>query len=199
MRINIDLSKKSIEKAIKQIKAVQKKVQKDLPRVFLQKCVEWIKAEANNNLSRIPMDYEITSFIQKNWVVSPVVGNKITLSNTAQYEAGKNIAVFVEFGVGSVGQSKSHDMADEANYEYNVPSRYKQSDGKWTFNAHHQQYAIDLNKGYYYIYQRENSGQITAVTKGSPANMYLFKAMKAFETSGIYQKLWEQACAEVIG
>lgn len=199
MRINIDLSKKSIENAIKQIKAVQKKVQNDLPRVFLQKCVEWIKAESDNNLFRIPMDYEIISLIQKNWVVSPVVENTITLSNTAQYEAGKNIAVFVEFGVGSVGQSKSHEKADEANYEYNVPSRYKHSDGKWNFNAHHQQYAIDLNKGYYYIYQRNNSGQITAVTKGSPANMFLFKAVKSFETSGIYQKLWEQACAEVIG
>lgn len=199
MKINISLDKKSIENAIKQIKAVQKKVQTDLPRVFLQKCVEWIKNEANNNLSQIPMDYEIISLIQKSWTISPIVGNSITLSNTAEVERGKNVAVFVEFGVGSVGQSKAHDRADEANYEYDVPSRYKHADGKWTFNAHHQQYAIDLNKGYYYIYQRQNSGQITAVTKGSPANMFLFKAMKTFETSGIYQKLWEEACAEVIG
>lgn len=174
-------------------------MQTELPRVFLEKCAKWIREEADNNLSRIPMDYEVISLIQKNWVTSPVVGNKITLSNVANYGAGKNVAVFVEFGVGSVGQSKAHEMADETNYEYNVPSRYKHSDGKWTFNAHHQQYAIDLNKGYYYIYQRENSGQITAVTKGSPANMFLFKAVKAFETSGIYQQLWEQACAEVIG
>lgn len=199
MKINISLDKKSINNAIKQIKAVKKKIQKDLPTVYLQKCVEWIKNEANNNLAQIPMDYEITSLIAKSWIVSPVVGNRITLSNIAEIGNGKNVAVFVEFGVGSVGKSNAHDSADEANYEYNVPSRYKHADGKWTFNATHQQYAIDLNKGYYYIYQRENSGKITAVTKGSPANMYLFKAMKTFETSGIYKKIWEQACAEVIG
>lgn len=214
MRINIDLSKKSIENAIKQIKAAQKKVQKDLPRVFLGKCAEWIKAEANNNLSRIPMDGQVINLIQSRWEISPVVGNMIKISNTAKYQDGRNIAVFVEFGVGVVGQSspKEPDFQREAiaksGYQYNLPSDYKRSSRNPNSKYHNNEDAwrfyispdkgVDLHTGYYEEYET-SSGNTKIVTAGSPANMFLFKAWKTFETSGAYKTLWEQAKAEVIG
>ena len=116
MRINIELSKKSIGNAIKQIKAVQKKVQKDLPRVYLKKCVEWIKAEANKNIWSTDVGSSVKAKIQDSWKISNGTGNNIVLSNNAQFESGKNLAVFVEFGVGMVGYENSHPKAKEGNY-----------------------------------------------------------------------------------
>ena len=88
MRINIDLSKKSIENAIKQIKAVQKKVKKNLPRVYLEKCVAKIIELANQNLMITDIGSEVKSLIQSSWQISPVVGNRIVLSNNAEFESG---------------------------------------------------------------------------------------------------------------
>lgn len=208
MRINIDLSKKSTENAIKQIKAVQKKVQTELPRVYLQKCVEWIKAEADKNLMATNIGSKVKSIIQSQWQISPVVGNKITLSNTAQLEQGKNLAVFVEFGVGVVGQTsyKEPDFQREAiaksGYQYNVPSPAKSNkkgfEGQWSFGTSDGESYMNLEREHYETYDF-GDGVLTIVTKGSPATMFLFKAWKTFETSGLYKTLWEQAKAEVIG
>lgn len=198
MRINIDLSKKSIENAIKQIKAVQKKVQKDLPRVYLEKCVAKIIELANQNLMATNIGSKVKSIIQSQWKISPVVGNKITLSNTAQLESGKNLAVFVEFGVGIVGQENSHELAKEANYQYNVPSSSKKENGQWSFGTADGESYMNLEREYYETYDF-GDGVLTIVTKGSPATLFLYKAWKTFETSGLYKTLWEQAKAEVIG
>lgn len=214
MRINIELSKKSVENAIKQIKAVQKKIQNELPKVYLQKCVEWIRLQADNNISATPIDGEIISLIKRSWYISPVVGNIIKISNTAKYQDGKNVAVFVEFGVGIVGQSSSKepDFEKEAiaksGYQYNLPSEYKRSsrnpnskyhknENAWSFYISPDK-GVDLHSGYYEEYQT-NSGNTKIVTAGSPATMFLFKAWKSFETTGIYKTLWQEAKAEVIG
>lgn len=197
MRINIDFSKKSIENAIKQIKAVQKKVQKNLPRVYLQKCVEWIKAEADKNLWITDIGSSVKAKIQDSWKISKVVDNKIVLSNNAQFESGKNLAVFVEFGVGIVGYENSHEMANKANYEYNVLTWSKDQEGKWAYTLDGGASRMNIESRYYEAIGL--NGDFQFVTKGSPATMFLFKAWKTFETSGAYKTLWEQAKAEVIG
>lgn len=197
MRIKIDLSKKSIENAIKQIKEVQKKVQKDLPRVYLQKCVNEIIRLANQNLMATDIGSEVKALIQSSWEISTVVANKITLSNTAEFESGKNLAVFVEFGVGRVGGSKPHKLSGEANYEYNVWSMRKDPYDRWTYTLEGGEDRMNIESGYYE--GGETSKGFYFKTAGSPATMFLYKAWKSFETSGMYKELWQQAKAEVIG
>ena len=197
MRINIDLSKKSIENAIKQIKEVQKKVQKDLPRVYLQKCVNEIIRLANQNLMSTDIGSEVKALIQSSWEISPVVANKITLSNTAEFESGKNLAVFVEFGVGRVGGSRPHELANQANYEYNVWSMRKDPYDRWTYTLEGGEDRMNIESGYYEGGETDKGFYFK--TAGSPATMFLFKAWKYFETSGMYKELWEKAKAEVIG
>lgn len=196
MRIKIDLSKKSIENAIKQIKEVQKKIQKDLPKVYLQKCVEWIKAEANKNLWMTDIGSDVKGLIQDSWKMSKIENNRVVLSNNAQFEEGKNLAVFVEFGVGIVGYENSHEKADEANYEYNVLTWAKDQEGAWSYTLDSAN-RMNIESKYYEAIGL--NGDFQFVTKGSPATMFLFKAWKTFETSGMYKELWEQAKAEVIG
>lgn len=197
MKINIGLNKKSIENAIKQIKSVQKKIQTDLPSVYLQKCVESIKAIANRNLAMTNIGSEVKALIQTSWETSAVIGNKITLSNNAEYESGKNLAVFVEFGVGRVGGSRPHKLADQANYEYNVWSMRKDNKERWTYTLEGGEDKMNIESGYYEGGETDNGFYFK--TAGSPATMFLYKAWKEFETSGLYKTLWEQSKKEVIG
>ena len=197
MRMNIDLSKKSIENAIKQIKAVQKKVQTDLPKVYLEKCVAKIIELANQNLMITDIGSEVKALIQSSWQISPVVGNRIVLSNNAEFESGKNLAVFVEFGVGRVGGSKPHELANQSNYEYNVWSMRKDPNDRWTYTLEGGEDRMNIESGYYEGGETDKGFYFK--TAGSPATMFLYKAWKTFETSGLYKTLWEQAKAEVIG
>ena len=71
MRIKIEVSEKSIKNAIEYLKDFKKKATTELPKVFLQKCALWVMEEANKNLSNIPMDNEVISFIQREWEISP--------------------------------------------------------------------------------------------------------------------------------
>lgn len=196
MRIKISLDKKSIKSAIEQVKTVQKKVKTDLPKVYLQKCVSRIIEIANRNLSMTDIGSEAMTLIQTSWNISPIVGNKIILSNNAEFEQGKNIAVFVEFGVGVVGEWQNHTLANEANYQYNVPSYSKLWD-KWYFTLEGGAERMNIESNYYES-QNTKAGVMYG-TKGSPATMFLYKAWKEFETSGLYKTLWEEAKAEVIG
>lgn len=197
MKINISLDKKSIQNAIKQINELKKRVQKELPKVYLQKCIASIIEIANKNLLMVDIGFEVKIAIQNGWKISPVVGNKITLTNNAEFEKGKNLAVFVEFGVGLAGEQRSHDFASEAKYDYNVPTQAKDKNGYWYYNLESGADSMNIESNYYEGYNSDKG--FVFKTAGSPATMFLYKAWKEFETSGLYKTLWEQAKAEVIG
>ena len=189
-KIEINFDTKSIEKAINQIKQIKKKLYTEIKDLFLTKCLEWVRDRANFYLSNIPMDNDVITTIQGAWDIKNVTRNVKMLYNTSQP------ATFVEFGVGIVGQQHEHPEASKEGYEYNKPSRYKHSDGKWVFNSSHKEYAIDLNEGYFGVYQRENSGKTVVVTKGSPANLYLYNAGMDLLSSGEYHRLWKETLKE---
>lgn len=190
--IKINLDVKSINKAIKQVEEIQRKLKEQVPSLFIDKALTWIKDRANFYLSTLPMDSEITGDIQESWTIERVTNNLKRLVNSSRK------AVFVEFGVGIVGQQQEHPQATKENYEYNIPTRYKHSDGKWVFSAKHKQYAIDLNEGYFQLLERENSGKIVAITKGSPANLYLYNAGMDLLNTGAYQQLWVETLNELL-
>ena len=77
----------------------------------------------------------------------------------------------------------------KTGYEYNVPSTSKDISGQWAFKLDEQK-GIDLVAGYYR--QKEN----VILTKGSPANMYLYNAMLDFISSGMYKTIWNQVLEE---
>lgn len=188
--IKINLDVKSINKAIKQVEEIQRKLKEQVPSLFIDKALTWIKDRANFYLSTLPMDSEITGDIQDSWTIERVTNNLKRLVNSSRK------AVFVEFGVGIVGQQQEHPNANMENYEYNIPTRYKHSDGRWVFNAKGK--AIDLKEGYFQVYTRENSGKTVAVTKGSPANLYLYNAGMDLLNTGAYQQLWIETLNELL-
>lgn len=165
--------------------------------MYLEKCVAKIIELANQNLMITDIGSEVKALIQSSWQISPVVGNRIVLSNNAEFESGKNLAVFVEFGVGIVGQGNKHTLANQANYEYNVLTEAKDQNGRWFYTLQGGEDRMNIESNYYQGYSTENGLQFS--TQGTPATMFLYKAWKLFETSGLYKTLWEQAKAEVIG
>lgn len=165
--------------------------------MYLEKCVAKIIELANQNLMITDIGSEVKALIQSSWQISPVVGNRIVLSNNAEFESGKNLAVFVEFGVGRVGSSKPHELANQSNYEYNVWSMRKDPNDRWVYTLEGGEDRMNIESGYYEGGETDKGFYFK--TAGSPATMFLYKAWKTFETSGAYKTLWEQAKAEVIG
>lgn len=191
-KININFDAKSIKEAIQQVQTIKKKMQDEVPGKFINKCLEWVMNRANQYLSSISMDSEIISDIQGKWIIEKVSNNAMRLVNTSDK------AVYVEFGVGRVGERNSHPQANIEGYQYDMPSKYKKADGSWAFDAQHKQYAIDLNEGYYVMYNKENSNRATVLTKGSPANLYLYNAGMDLVTSGAYKTIWQETLKETI-
>lgn len=190
IEINFDVS--SIKTAIKQIRDIKKKMKKQIPDLFVTKCLEWIRDRANYYLWNIEMDADVIMDIQSGWSINNVGKNTKQLLNTSTK------AVFVEFGVGIVGEREPHPQSGVEGYEYNQDSRFKHSDGRWFFDVHDKQYAIDLKEGFFSVYQRENSGKIVAVTKGSPANLFLYNAGMDLLSTGAYLNIWKQVLKETL-
>ena len=186
--ININFDVKSINNAIKEVQKIQKTMQKEVPQTFILKCLDWVMNKANDYLNSFYMSSDIITDIQTRWEKS-VIGNVGTLTNTSDK------AVYVEFGVGIVGQGNPHPNSSVSGYEYNVASGKKDASGKWRFKLDEEQ-GVDLNVGYYTTRNGGDGKLIT--TQGSPANLYLYNAMMDLISSGAYKTLWRATLAELI-
>lgn len=191
MRINLSFDKKSIKNAIAELEKARKKLYNKMPSIFVQKCLEWVQNRANYYLSTIPMDTEVTSGIQSAWMIRKINKYASRLVNN------NDKAVFVEFGVGRVGERNSHPLANTnegQNYQYDIKTKSKKEDGSWTFNSMHK--TIDLNEGYYIVFGSSKKNAPIVKTKGSPANLYLYNAGMDLVSTGAYKKIWEQVLKE---
>lgn len=183
--IKINFDKKSIQNAIKQVNAVKKKLSGEVVETFLTKCLEWVKTRANEYLEQVDIGGNIIADIETKWDID-IKGNIGTLTNTS------NKAVFVEFGVGMVGQFDPHPNANESNYQYNVASSYKSSKGSWQFKVDDEN-SIDLVADYYDI---DNNQWVT--TQGSPANLYLYNSLMDLISEMAYKTLWQESLKQTI-
>ena len=169
---------------------VQKKLSKEIPHTYLKKCVNFIITRANTYLFMTNVDGSIISDIESKWEIQPIRNNQITLVNTSDK------AVYLEFGVGVVGQKQSHPNSEITNYQYNVPSHSKTKVGSWAFYVDESR-GIDIVAGLYSVIAKDN-GKTVAVTKGSPSQMYLYNAMMDLISTGEYKKLWEETLNETL-
>ena len=182
-QINITYDIKSLEKTMQRIELIKKKFDTIIPTLFLDRCLDYIISRANEYLDNYVIDKSITSDIQTHWRKETISKNTVRLINDSDK------AVFIEFGVGRVGAVAQHPNSAQTGYEYNVPSTSKDISGQWAFKLDEQK-GIDLVAGYYK--QKDN----TILTKGSPANMYLYNAMLDLISSGMYKTIWNQVLEE---
>lgn len=131
--ISIDLSSKSIQNAINELKKINKNILM-INDEFIIASLTWIMNRANEYLAERVKSFPNSANISKDWEI-----NK--LNEKANYYELRNVndkAYFVEFGTGLKGSRKEHPMAEETNYVYDVNSYGEkgwdfdfQYDGKW--------------------------------------------------------------------
>lgn len=183
MKIKVELNQKSIKEAIKQLEA-QKKVLTDvaIPE-YLKRSAEWIKNRANEILSLADIGDDVKSKISSRWDIKRISTNHIVLFNS-YYKA-----VYVEFGVGIIGQTAKHPNADMTGYEYNVESEHKFGQGHWRFHVSDES-RIDVPDEAI-IYKDVDEDGLSIVTQGTEGVWFLFNAVEDFKIIA-QKKIWEE-------
>lgn len=199
MKLNIELNTKSIEQAKKQLIYV-KKILPQMQKDFLEYVAIWIINRANEYLNNSDIGENVKIDIRNGWEYDfTPTGIKIT-NRTEQ-------AVFVEFGVGAVGQGNSHPQASVEGYEYNRPSPYKYAgkhhdEDTWRFTKQSTE-NVDLPKGSYETWQM-GSGALKIITRGTKGVWYAYNAivdaqMELAKANGSeIGKMWENIKARYI-
>lgn len=194
MRISIGLNSKSINKAIKQIEKVKKLYSEKMVPDLLKSCAEWLINRANELLLQTDIGENVWTDIMGSWKIIQK-DNTVTILNTSDK------AVFVEFGVGIVGQESPHENASKAGYKYNVPSDYKYAgehhdNDTWRFYVSDET-EIDLIDGSYEPWETQ-SGRLKIITRGSPSVMYAYNALVDLRDYGV-AKVWKEIKKKYLG
>lgn len=199
MKIEIALNRKSIEQAKKQLLYV-KKILPQMQKDFLEDVAMWLINRANTHLNNSDIGENVKIDIRNGWEYDfTPTGIKIT-NRTEQ-------AVYVEFGVGVVGQGNAHPQASAEGYEYNMPSPYKYAgkhhdEDTWRFIKQSTE-DVDLPEGSYETWQM-GSGALKIITRGTKGVWYAYNAIVDAQVElskaggGEIGKMWEDIKARYI-
>lgn len=194
MKIKIELNRNSIEQAKKQLLYV-KKILPQMQKDFLEGVALWLIEKANFYLNNSDIGENVKIDISNSWDYQ-VIGNGIKIINTAQK------AVFVEFGVGIVGQGNAHPNASVEGYEYNKPSPYKdrKGSGTWVFRSQFENLDIPQDQAEFIA----DVGDYVVITRGTKGVWYAYNAIVdaqmelAKSGGGEIGKIWEDIKARYI-
>lgn len=185
----IPLSASGVAKVKKELKDIKKMLTDQIIPTFLERSADWIQNRANQILSQSDIGKSVIQWISNSWHIKVVSKSRIILYNTSWK------AVWVEFGVGIVGQSNKHPNADESGYEYNVDTGKKFGQGYWEFTIDKES-ELDIPQGAI-IYEDEVEDGISIVTQGTKGVWYLYNAVQDFKMSE-QKRLWKEVVGEFI-
>ena len=183
MKINVELSTKSVKETIKAIKKQRAILTDQAIPEFMLRSAEWISAEANKIVNLSDIGAEIKYNITSSWHIKVISKTRIVLYNMSWK------AAYVEFGVGIVGEASPHPNASQTDYEYNVDSPYKYSNGGWDFKVNNPM-ELDIPQDAI-IEEYHGYEGITIYTRGTKGVWYLFNAMENFKLTE-RQRLWQE-------
>lgn len=198
-KIAIELNQKSIEQAKKQLIYV-KKILPQMQKDFLEDVAMWLINRANTHLNNSDIGENVKIDIRNGWEYE-FTTNGIKIINRTEK------AVFVEFGVGIVGQSQSHPNASAEGYEYNMESPYKSADGSWSFwlNSNERDLPMSAFTDFgTYDDHRKGGQRMVVTTFGAKGVWYAYNAIVdaqmelAKANGGEIGKMWEDIKARYI-
>ena len=163
--IVVRMNKKSIDKAVFQLN-VLRKFYPQMQYEFMQFVCEWIIQRANTYIEMADLGSEVKRDIRNAWDYD-IFDQSAKITNNAEK------AVFVEFGVGIVGQGQPHPNASTEGYQYNKPSRSKFLGGFWSFRQPMEN--LDLPQDSVEYAGGENGFVFT--TQGAKGVMYAYNAI----------------------
>lgn len=184
MKIDVELNPKSIKEAVKTLIKQRKILAEQAIPEFMLRAAEWIKLRANEILNGSDIGVQVVQNITSSWHIDALSKSHIVLYNMSWKSA------YVEFGVGIVGQSAPHPNASQTNYEYNVDSPYKYSNGGWAFSVADQS-ELDIPKDAIIEQNYSSVYGLTIYTRGTQGVWYLFNALEDFKLRE-EKRLWEE-------
>lgn len=184
MKITFGLDVKSINKAIETIEKVKKQYDEQIVTELLNDCSRWLIDRANEHLAQTDIGPEVKVGIMNGWSIVQS-GNTATITNT------HDKAVFVEFGVGTVGDKSEHPNAGRTGYWYDLPTNYKDEQGGWRFSINDET-ELDLPRKSVLSQDYNNfSGELEIYTRGAKGAMYAYNALVDLHDYGA-KEVWEQ-------
>ena len=180
-KITVELNSKSIRNTIKLLNQEKKRIEQ-ATREYFELSADWIINRANEILDRSDIGENIKNEIFGGWDTEWVAPNQLKIVNHSRK------AVYVEFGVGIIGQTDKHPNADNTGYEYNVDSEHKFGQGFWQFTVPSADY-LDLPQKASISQDNDKYG-MSIITQGTEAVWYLFNAVEDFKLRE-QSRLWE--------
>lgn len=181
MKITIGLSQKSIDNAIEQLQNEKKRLKQMKIELFEEACKYFLN-QANTYIDRRDIGQDLKEELKASWHYS-VSEKGVKITNTCEKSA------YVEFGVGIVGQSYPHPMADENDYQYNTDTIAKHADGSWVFRSTENQLNV-RQKDVTVIGGADGSSELQYHTFGSEGAMFAFDAL--IDLQHHIRPMWEK-------
>ncbi len=196
MKARITVDKKSLNKVLEKIEEIKSLVQNQMLGDLLNDCCAAIVRRSNEKLQLLDIGDNVKSEIAINWHTEKISTNKIALINSSDK------SVYVEFGVGIVGQENPHEIADIAGYKYNMPSEYKHAgnyhdENTWRFKKKSKN-DIDLQDGYYEEWMTKD-GSLKIITRGSPSTMFVYNSVMDFANEQEAATIWAKIKKKYLG
>jgi hypothetical protein len=173
MKINVELSPKSLQETIKKLKQVEKLYTKGtLIKDFLEDVCMWVIDRANWYLENADLGELVKLQIRNGWEYE-IGTNGAKIINSAEK------AVFVEFGVGNVGFFEPHPNADYELYQYDVPYGSKDENGVWYFYTNLEDLDLPMSalNAYSKTFENDKRGRMFVATSGAKGVMYAYNAL----------------------
>lgn len=177
MKLNVELSPKSIQEAIKKLQFAKKQMKGNMMKDFLEDVCMWIINRANMYLDNSDIGEFVKADIKNGWEYEFTDDGAKLINRTEK-------AVFVEFGVGVIGETDPHPNASAEGYEYNVENPSKSADGSWSFFTNTNELDLPTNAllaHNWYNDMRGRGGEsgkrLFVMTRGTQGVMYAYNAV----------------------
>lgn len=190
MKLTVGLNTKSIKNAVKALEAAKKQLNGQILEELLKGCAEWFIRRANDYVMRSDIGFNVKSGITAEWETKTEEnGKKVVITNS------HDKAVYVEFGVGLVGERNPHESAEESGYEYNVFSLAKDNEDAWQFTTSEDE--LDLPQDAI-LSKYEDGSKILVRTIGATGVRYAYNALIDLHDYGA-KEVWQQIKAKYWG
>ncbi|MCM1437787.1 MAG: hypothetical protein NC131_01055 [Roseburia sp.] len=190
MKLTVGLNTKSIKEAVKALETVKKQLEGQILDELLKSCADWFIARSNEYVMRSDIGYSVKSGIAAEWEVKAEEnGKKVVITNS------HDKAVYVEFGVGVVGERDPHESAKESGYEYNAFSIFKDNEDAWQFTTTADE--LDLPQKAI-LSEYDDGSKILVRTMGATGVRYAYNALVDLHDYGA-KEVWQQTKAKYWG
>jgi hypothetical protein len=175
------LNEQSLKNTINSLELIKNKIQGEIFNDFYKRCYNFFVRQANYYLLSSGIGDLVIAEIQNSWSYKKLK-KRFRIYNTAEK------AVYVEFGVGVVGEENEHPNAENAKYKYNEPSDSKFIDGAWMFKAYEDE--LDIPQKAIVSSMPKADGRLKILTYGTEGCFYAFNALDDLKLE--IPKIWEE-------